>query len=94
MLALPLGSWAVLSRPSLKNCHDVGGEPGLAFGEGLVLTFSCSVTVTKGNTLPSLREALIFLSLKMKLIINTHCPFLSVFLMIDEIIYVKTFCKL
>lgn len=39
MLALPLGNWAVLSRPSVKSCQDVEGEPGLTPGEGLGLNF-------------------------------------------------------
>lgn len=39
VLALPLGNQAVLSRPSLKNFHDLGGEPGLASEEGLGLGF-------------------------------------------------------
>lgn len=40
MLVLPLSNWAVLSRPSPENDHDVGGEPGLASGEGLGLDVS------------------------------------------------------
>lgn len=40
MLAWLLSNWAVLSRPSSENYHDVGGEPRLASGEGLGFDFS------------------------------------------------------
>lgn len=39
MLASSLVNWAVLSRPPVKSCHDVGGEPGLTPGKGLGLNF-------------------------------------------------------